>query len=164
MALPLCGRRRFAPTTIFPMLQTLFEAIFHTRKANLCEKWRCRFAAGGVSRRQAFFQCFKLCLKLFYHKSGLITMCRAPRLRNVVLACCSENQLDFYAPRRTVGCSMCCFPGRLTREEELEKEPLRSVAAVVAIEKPCAVLIYHMESAVFILNRNFCLAQRQPQR
>ena len=160
MALPHRGRRRFAPTGIFPMLQTLFEAFI----LFLYEKWRCRTAAGGVSRRQAFFQCFKLCLKLFYHKSGLITMCRAPRLRNVVLACCSENQLDFYAPRRTVGCSMCCFPGRLTREEELEKEPLRSVAAVVAIEKPCAVLIYHMESAVFILNRNFCLAQRQPQR
>ena len=28
MALPLCGRRRFAPTTIFPMLQ-MFEAYAH---------------------------------------------------------------------------------------------------------------------------------------
>jgi hypothetical protein len=65
MTLPHRDRRRFTPTGIFPMLQTLFEAIYHTRKANLCEKWRCRFAAGGVSRRQPFFQCFKLCLKLF---------------------------------------------------------------------------------------------------
>jgi len=28
MALPLCGRRRFTPTTIFPMLQ-MFEAYAH---------------------------------------------------------------------------------------------------------------------------------------
>ena len=73
MALPLCGRRRFAPTGIFPMLQTLFEAYYTTRKANLCEKWRCRSAAGGVSRRQAFFQCFKLCLKLLHHVQKLST-------------------------------------------------------------------------------------------
>ena len=66
MALPLCGRRRFAPTGIFPMLQTLFEAITPCAKT-LYEKWRCRIAAGGVSRRQTFFQCFKLCLKLSYH-------------------------------------------------------------------------------------------------
>ena len=66
MALPHRGRRRFAPPTIFPMLQTLFEAITPCAKT-LYEKWRCRIAAGGVSRRQTFFQCFKLCLKLSYH-------------------------------------------------------------------------------------------------
>jgi len=65
MALPHRGRRRFAPTGIFPMLQTLFEAFI----LFLYEKWRCRTAAGGVSRRQAFFQCFKLCLKLSYYSS-----------------------------------------------------------------------------------------------
>jgi len=48
------------------MLQTLFEAITPCAKT-LYEKWRCRIAAGGVSRRQTFFQCFKLCLKLSYH-------------------------------------------------------------------------------------------------
>ena len=66
MALPHRGRRRFTPTGIFPMLQTLFEAITPCAKT-LYEKWRCRIAAGGVSRRQTFFQCFKLCLKLSYH-------------------------------------------------------------------------------------------------
>ena len=35
MALPLCGRRRFAPTGIFPMLQTLFEAIIPQRQNGL---------------------------------------------------------------------------------------------------------------------------------
>ena len=37
------------------MLQTLFEA-YYTIYKNSLEKWRCRSAAGGVSRRQAFFQ------------------------------------------------------------------------------------------------------------
>jgi hypothetical protein len=35
-------------------------------KLLLCKKWRCRRAAGGVLRRQTFFQCFKLCLKLYH--------------------------------------------------------------------------------------------------
>ena len=74
MALPPCGRRRFAPTDIFPMRQTLFEAIIPCAKHPICKKWRCRRAAGGVLRRQTFFQCFKLCLKLSYHKSRLTKM------------------------------------------------------------------------------------------
>jgi len=61
------SRRCFAPIGIFSMLQTLFEAVIPIRRTCRCEKWRCRRAAGGVSRRQTFFQCFKLCLKLFYH-------------------------------------------------------------------------------------------------
>ncbi|MBS6701634.1 MAG: hypothetical protein KH284_08525 [Clostridiales bacterium] len=53
----------------FPMLQTLFEAIY--AEGFHMQKWRCRSAAGGGLHRQAFFQCFKLCLKLLYHKSIL---------------------------------------------------------------------------------------------
>jgi len=48
MALPLCGRRRFTPTGIFPMLQTLFEAIIpHARPT---------FVKNGVAalRQEAF--------------------------------------------------------------------------------------------------------------
>jgi hypothetical protein len=54
MALPHRGRRRFAPTTIFPMLQTLFEAIlpdaqnFLMRKMALPLCGRRRFAPTGI--------------------------------------------------------------------------------------------------------------------
>ena len=79
MALPLCGRRRFTPTGIFPMLQTLFEA-YYTIYKNSLEKWRCRSAAGGVSRWQAFFQCFKLCLKLLYRNDNGENKCAICRI------------------------------------------------------------------------------------
>ena len=93
--------KHFAPTGIFPMLQMEHWKLFSREpkrkrgsKANvlrsswnlwfleapLCEKWRCRHAAGGSLRRQAFFQCVKLCLKPSYHVQS------TPSVKNGVAA------------------------------------------------------------------------------
>ena len=60
----------FALAGIFSMLLNLKSLKFYDLIASKppLQKWRCRRAAGGVLRQQTFFQCFKLCLKLSYHK------------------------------------------------------------------------------------------------
>ena len=70
MALPLCGRRRFAPTDIFLMLQTLFEAIIPQKRKDttiFC------FHTGLDARTALKKQLFRFHNRnVFYRKASLL--------------------------------------------------------------------------------------------
>ena len=159
MALPHRGRRRFAPPTIFPMLQTLFEAITPCAKT-LYEKWRCRIAAGGVSRRQTFFQCFKLCLKLSYH-TRKANLCEKWRCR-FAAGGVSRRQAFFQCFK------LCLKLLYHTRKANLcEKWRCRFAAGGVSRRQPffqcfklCLKLFYHIRNRI-TLAKNGVAALRQ---
>ena len=57
LALPLCGRH-FPNVFMFSEARDSWGYYTNMYKYSFW-KWRCRIAAGGVLRRQTFFQCFK---------------------------------------------------------------------------------------------------------